>query len=550
VNTRVDYYSVSGVPDARIDGAVVENDCSAYDGAPACVNQTDIDNQYAVESPLLVEVTHSFSGDYTTIYVHVDITAGSDLSGDYALHAVVTERNLLWPTPPGSNGEMEFYNVMKKMLPDANGTDIASFTSGSTVSYDFEWTLDNIYIMNELQVIAFVQDNATKEILQTGRSEPNVEFPDFGITADEGGIECSETTTSPVVTLSNISDGVLSAIDITYSVDGGATNVYNWTGALMSGESTDITLPVIDFGSSGTHTLDFGLGLPDGVVDGNSFNNDASSVSLIFTAAYANIDEGFEDNNFPPSDWGLVNKDDGSGWSQVTNDGAYGESDNSAKADFYSIPSGIFDLYTSKMDLSSYTGAINLTFDRAYAKYNSTYVDHLRIYASTDCGETLDEIYEASSDDLSTAGNTTSSFNPDDDEWETDVIDISEYAGNDEVLFKFSAESGYGNNLFVDNIRISSPVAIENNGLAGGITVFPNPASAYTTVELSLLYSNTLTVNITDVTGKNVSALGTKNLNAGTHILPIQTANLADGIYFIHITGNGVNQVSKLNVSK
>jgi hypothetical protein len=551
VNDRVSYYSVLGVPDARIDGSVVVNDCSAYDGAPACVDQADIDEQYAVTSPLLVEVTHSFSSDYLTINVHVDVTAGADVTGDLKLQVAITERNLFWPSAPGTNGEVDFYNVMKKMLPDASGTSTGDFTSGETKSYDFSWTLDYIYLMNELQVVAFVQDDDTKDVLQSGLSEPNTEFPDFGIASSSAGIQCEGTTLSPVVTISNNTDDVLSALDITYSIDGGATETYSWTGAISGGASTDVTIPEVDFGTSGTHSFEASFSLPAGIVDGNSFNNDAKNDINVFSVTFANVDEGFEDdNNFPPVNWGLVNTDLGTGWSLIKTEGAYDESDNSAKADFYSIPSGSFDLYTPKMDLSAYSSAISLTFDRAYAKYSNSYVDYLNISLSADCGESWEEIYTANSSDLETADPTTASFKPQDDEWATDEIDLTDYAGVDELLFKFTGVSGFGNNLYVDNIRISAPVAIDDAGLVGGINLTPNPATATTTLELSLLYANALTIKITDVAGRTIYEVTSANYSAGTHYIPMDVTSLADGMYFVNVSGKGVNQTLKLNIVK
>ncbi|MBC8046625.1 MAG: Omp28-related outer membrane protein [Fimbriimonadaceae bacterium] len=547
VNTRVDYYSVSGVPDALMDGTTIYNDCGYYSGAPACTDQSEIDDQYAVASPLLIEVSHTFSVDYSTINVHVDITAGSDVTGDLKLQVAVTERNLFWPAPPGSNGEMDFYNVMKKMLPDANGTSISSFTAGETKSFDFSWTLDYIYIMNELQVVGFVQDDDTKDILQSGISEPNMEFPDYELNADGADILCTGTTLAPSINLINNSDEELTSLDITYSVDGGTTNTYAWTGSILGGASADITLPEIDFESSGSHSVEVSFDTPDG----NSFNNSASAITNVFEVTLASVEEGFEDSDFPPVNWGLVNNELSEGWVLIKTEGGYGESDNSAKADFYNVISGTFDLIAPKMDLTDYTTAISLTFDRAYAKDDiSSHIDYLKVYASTDCGENWEEIFSANSSALETSDPKSTAYKPYDDEWATDAIDVTDYSGLENVIFKFSAISGAGNNLYLDNMRISNPVAIDNAGLVGGINIYPNPTSNIALMELSLVNANDLSIQITDVLGSVVSGLGSKHYFAGTQYIPVNVETLADGVYFVNIIGNGVNQTLKLNVAK
>ena len=43
VASRRSYYGVNGVPHALIDGTSVTNDCNAYAGAPACLDQSEID---------------------------------------------------------------------------------------------------------------------------------------------------------------------------------------------------------------------------------------------------------------------------------------------------------------------------------------------------------------------------------------------------------------------------------------------------------------------------------------------------------------------------
>ena len=100
-----------------MDGVHIANDCAAYVGAPACVSQDDIDAAAAITSPFLINVTHSFNAEYTTVNVHVEVTAGADVAGTLKLQVAVTEKEILFDTPPGSNGETEFYGVMKKLLP-------------------------------------------------------------------------------------------------------------------------------------------------------------------------------------------------------------------------------------------------------------------------------------------------------------------------------------------------------------------------------------------------------------------------------------------------
>ena len=91
----------------------------------------------------------------------------------------------------------------------------------------------------------------------------------------------------------------------------------------------------------------------------------------------------------------------------------------------------------------------------AYARYNGSYFDELRIDISTDCGSTFNQIYFKSGTTLATVGDQTSNWSPSDaNEWRKDSIDLNAYLGQ-EVVFRFVNINGYGQNLYIDNINVN-----------------------------------------------------------------------------------------------
>jgi thiol-disulfide isomerase/thioredoxin len=162
---RHTYYAVSGIPHVNMSGVV-------FDGHPVNVNQALIDNDYA-NNPGLFDMDLSYklidkAGDSANIKVTLNCTALVDLSStNMRAHVVVIEKKVTHAAQ--SNGETEFFQVMRKMLPDANGTSITSQTEGQVttlnLSYDFLPSL-KIWDINQIAVVAFIQDNATKEIFQ------------------------------------------------------------------------------------------------------------------------------------------------------------------------------------------------------------------------------------------------------------------------------------------------------------------------------------------------------------------------------------------------
>ncbi|MEI2672889.1 MAG: Omp28-related outer membrane protein [Chitinophagaceae bacterium] len=540
VDFRVGYYSVSGVPDATMDGVHIANDCAAYVGAPACVSQDDIDAAAAITSPFLINVTHSFNAEYTTVNVHVEVTAGADVAGTLKLQVAVTEKEILFDTPPGSNGETEFYGVMKKLLPSATGTTTGAFYGGETKSFDLSWDMSNIYNLNNIQIVAFMQDDATKKVLQAGVSSPAAGLPVVDYAANSvSAITCSSEYT-PVVSVTNNSAAALTSLDVVYSIDGGAAATYPWTGSIAAGATGTISLPTATLAGAGAHDIEVEIvSVTD--IDINMVNDNVASSIGLLDVAVPSVVEGFVEATYPPANWVVDNLNDGTGWSRATGAGGYGESTTSTKADFYNIAVGTFDLYLPKMDFSTFTGDLNLVFDRAYAMYNATFVDILQIQVSEDCGANWADLYEKSGSDLNTAPNSTSLFKPDDDEWETDELDMSAYAGKSDVLVRFHAISGYGNNLYLDNIRLAAPTGIFNIPTLNQFELYPNPTSTNSVASFNLIEAADVTINVIDVTGKVVAAINAGNMISGSNTVTIETADFAAGMYNVVISANGKN---------
>jgi len=171
-------------------------------------------------------------------------------------------------------------------------------------------------------------------------------------------------------------------------------------------------------------------------------------------APQGNFTEGFEASGFPPSGWSLAGAT--SLWSRSTACSAYGTGTAAALADFYSVPSGQQDLITFAFFAAGANDS--LRFDHAYATY-TTEIDQLQISTSTNGGATwasLVILYGGVGGPLNTGGAvSTGVFVPTEAQWATKAYLLP--VGTNKV--KFTALSAYGNELYVDNIRItgSSP---------------------------------------------------------------------------------------------
>lgn len=193
--------------------------------------------------------------------------------------------------------------------------------------------------------------------------------------------------------------------------------------------------------------------------------------ALVFTmlavgpALAATMIQDFEMSTFPPKGWSLAGAY--TLWSRSIACSGYGTGTASVKANFYSAAVGQSqDLIT--IDLYPASAGDSLKFDHAYATYSTMAggeVDSLRISTSINGGSNwtvLVNIPGGTKGDLNTGGSTESVFIPTASQWATKVYILP--AGTNKV--KFTALSQNGNNLYLDNIRISYPNLLHNVGVA------------------------------------------------------------------------------------
>ena len=548
VASRVSYYGVSGVPNGVIDG-------NYYNGHPNGINISAINTRAMAPSPFEIAVTHTLSPNLDSIHVTATITASQNIAQPLVARIAVIEKHISFDNPPGSNGETDFYSVMKKMLPSVNGTALpASMNTNDVITINESWKLANVYDLNQLAVVAFVQNTTSKEVHQAALSAPQPLALDAGI-EDIGSlplIQCTNTI-NPSVTLKNYGANTLTSVDIEYSVNGGAVSVYNWTGSLATNATTVVNLPTITVtgGSGNTNTITVGSLNPNGGTDMQAQNNSSNKTfNIITTFGTLPVAEGFAAVSFPPTDWIRNNPDAAATWTRVTNAGGFGNSAQSSRMYFYLSPSGQVDeLFMKPVDFTAATSP-NLLFNVAYAQYTSEN-DRLEIMASSDCGNTWTTFYNKSGSTLSTASPTTTSFVPNATQWRAEMVDMSSFAGESEVLIKFKATSAYGNNLFIDDINLSGFVGITPVAeFATDLNIYPMPVTDFATVSFNLKKSQVINIKIYNSIGDLVIDNTPQLFNAGEHTFNLNSTDLEAGFYFLNMISEDGVMSRKVTVIK
>jgi hypothetical protein len=363
----------------------------------------------------------------------------------------------------------------------------------------------------------------------------NLDASVFRITSPFGS-SCNPQFT-PKVILKNKGNTTLTSVTITYSLNNGTPQTYNWTGSLATFATTEITLPVQLVGP-GNNTFTAATSLPNGLTDNDALN-DAQTVTFVTTPPVAGLNlpytESFECPNcptFPYPGFTLNNPDNDLTW-EITTAAKHG-----SKAvfvnnyDYYYIGEAD-ELVFNALNLAS-AGSPELSFQVAYTPtyFGSAYGDTLEVLASVDCGQTFASLYKKSGQALSTAPPTFSPFTPTASQWRLETVPLTSLATQTNVVLKFRHTTGYENNLYLDDIRVAGALGIKPTENRALFSIFPNPTSGLLTLETSTLIGAEATVSVKNAIGQEVFR---QKVNRGESGLKIDLRGKPAGMYLVQL---------------
>ena len=124
----------------------------------------------------------------------------------------------------------------------------------------------------------------------------------------------------------------------------------------------------------------------------------------------------------------------------------------------------------------------------------------------------------------------------------------------------YPSEAGYTSqirNIEAQSINIYSPVVFslstEESEQAETFQLhqnYPNPFNPATTISFYLPQSEEVTLTIFDITGRRVTTLVNKPMNAGTHTQTFNASALSSGIYFYRLDAGSYSDVQKMTLIK
>ncbi len=324
-------------------------------------------------------------------------------------------------------------------------------------------------------------------------------------------------------------------------------NSWQWTFtpasvSFVNGTSATSQNPQVVFNATGTYDVE--LTATNGF-GGGTVNQ--TSLITILAAAVTPFSEDFQSGTFPPASWSIDDAGAAITWAEAA--AVTGANGNLTACSFvdnfdYNNVGAEDGLVTLEVSLVNAIDAI-MTFDVAYAQYSATYTDTLRVDISTDCGNTWQPAgYQKDGLGLATVGTLTTEFIPANaTDWRKDTVNLNNWIGSG-VLLKFVNINGYGNNLYVDNVNISTTTGLDQPDKLGNVAVYPNPSAGLFNLELNGVTAKNVSYILTDIEGRVVMS---RDVNAGnSYRALIDLRQSPQGVYLLRLLTESGSRTLKL----
>lgn len=266
-NLRRTYYNVNSIPQARMDGLI--NVQPPYNSSTL---QGYFDSRTNILSPVTIIVTDSTFGD--SIRVRALIFCESPvLDARGFIHFAYIEKFIHFQYPPGTNGEQDFYDVMRKMSPDGNGTSV-NLIPGQTIILERTFWRDPIFQTNQMRTMVFAQA-LNQEILNASMKTLNFTLlPNPGYRVVNQGVAGSENFKIKVPV---VSQGYNSPVTLTAAIDPPTSGI---TASFPGGNV------ISNFPDSVTLNVSSAASVPSGIykviVTGTNTNNKVHKTSVSY----------------------------------------------------------------------------------------------------------------------------------------------------------------------------------------------------------------------------------------------------------------------------
>lgn len=165
-DARVDFYGSFGVPYSILDGNYYRNNSANLLNAikNTVNNRASINSSYSISKNNISLINRSLTGSIKFS------SLSNNTTDNLAAFIVVVEKRVEksdYKASPGNNTETYYSYVMRKFMTNVNGYALTKKAMNEEESIPFTWTVENFKDLQELRIVAFVQNLNTKEVYQS-----------------------------------------------------------------------------------------------------------------------------------------------------------------------------------------------------------------------------------------------------------------------------------------------------------------------------------------------------------------------------------------------
>lgn len=317
----------------------------------------------------------------------------------------------------------------------------------------------NIFTAGQMARVETVLENSPRRaslLVSDGATDPVVLALDLEVKS----IVAPFTTTCgqsivPRIQIRNRGNNTVTTARISFILNGSTVETKDFSLNLQNLQTAIVSFSTINLAEPSSNNVSFTIQQVNGTADNEPANNTASLTSQVTTRINPPYLEAF---NSLPSNWVRVNPDNSTTWQNITAPKAT-SSNKAMYIDFYNYQTlGAKDQLISPFINIPATDAL-LKFDHAYAVFPGITTESLRILVSTGCSTDLTdavEVYKKTASTLATVSSQTTPFTPNgESQWVSEGVSLSAYSGKT-VRLIFEATNGNGNNLYLDNVQVST----------------------------------------------------------------------------------------------
>ena len=394
--------------------------------------------------------------------------------------------------------------LLKEAFPALSGADIltALYYTANDMGIPGE---DNTYGMGLIDCLAAFE-YLSLSYTPSNPFETPYDVEVLTILEPQSETHCSSLV-NPSFEIRNNGDSTVYTMNIVVNLNGEPISTYIWEGNLPSGQTMVETIP----GFTLAEELDITHELQVKIALINQNENDEYNNVLLQRFSWNGIVnapfiEDFENNTYETNLWNIKNPDQDRTW-EIAEAGGLENSNYSALMNMYNY------LNTDQRDLLT-SPNINLNESEAYSLYFSyahhnknvgSKVDSLIVEVSSDCGANYQVVFAKGGNGLETTDTLDLNFEPSyPTHWENAVVNLEDFIPSSaNVLVRFTSVNARQNNLYLDNIIVSTPEEFSSKEInSEELYLYPNPA----TNSIQLIFKNTNSetqiVRLVDLTGR------------------------------------------------